>query len=74
MAATGFIHYSEVHVAWLGDLFKERYKIIPTIISQVAGQIIRPSEQICAWHKAIVSCLQAKSTKMEVKQPNVITW
>ena len=27
------IHYSEVHIARLGDLFKERHKIIHTIIS-----------------------------------------
>ena len=33
IAATGLIHYSEVHIAQLGDLFKERYKIIHKIIS-----------------------------------------
>ncbi len=32
-AATGLIHYSEVHIARLGDLFIERHKIIHTIIS-----------------------------------------
>ena len=33
IAATGLIHYSEIHIAQLGDLFKERYKIIHRIIS-----------------------------------------
>ena len=32
-AATGLIHYSEVHIARLGDLFIEKRKIVHTIIS-----------------------------------------
>ena len=32
-AATGFINYSEVHMVRLGDLFKERYKLIHITIS-----------------------------------------
>ena len=32
---------SEVHIARLGDLFKERYKIIHTLICSVARQMIR---------------------------------
>ena len=35
-AATGLIHYSEVHIARLGDLFIERHKIIHTIISPLS--------------------------------------
>jgi len=32
-AATGLFHYSEVHIARLGDLFKETSKAIHTTIS-----------------------------------------
>ena len=42
MAATGLTHYNEVHIARLGDLFKERYTIIHHTFIQVARQIIRP--------------------------------
>ena len=37
----------EVHIARLGDLFNERYKIIHKIISQVVRLIIRPEQITC---------------------------
>ena len=50
---------SEVHIARLGDLFKERFEIIYITISYVAQQIIWTDY----WDDAVVKCLQAESAK-----------
>ena len=50
-----FTILSEVHIAQLGDLFKERYEIIPKSSVKLPEKLLGQS-RLHAWYKGIVNC------------------